>query len=261
MTQWMVMYRKEALEMWRSYKCLWVPLVFLLLGAMQPVTYYYMPTILDSMGNLPEGTSITMTVPSAPEVIYSTLSNLNTTGILVLVLACMGMISGERSRGVAELILVKPVSAFHFISTKWAAMITLTTVSYLLGMAGAWYYTALLIGNVHIGIFMQAILVYGLWLIFAVTVAIFFGSMLRNAAGIAALSLISLIVLSLLGGLFDKMMAWSPSRLPDYAHRLLVEQHTGLGLLGSLVLTLLVIAALLTASIYLFGSKEVATPQ
>ncbi|MDG0794039.1 hypothetical protein OMP38_26850 [Cohnella ginsengisoli] len=50
MSQWLVLYAKEMLGMRRSYKWLWLPLVFLLLGIMNPVTTYYMPQLLEASG-------------------------------------------------------------------------------------------------------------------------------------------------------------------------------------------------------------------
>jgi ABC-2 type transport system permease protein len=43
MSQFLVLFRKEMLELWRSYKWLWVPLVFLFLGIIQPAATYYLP--------------------------------------------------------------------------------------------------------------------------------------------------------------------------------------------------------------------------
>ena len=69
MTQWTVLYRKEMTEMARNYKILWIPIVFILLGVMQPVSSYYMPEILDTFGGLPEGTILEMPTPTGAEVL------------------------------------------------------------------------------------------------------------------------------------------------------------------------------------------------
>ena len=38
-----VLLRKEGLENWRNKKWIWVPLVFILLAIMDPITNYYLP--------------------------------------------------------------------------------------------------------------------------------------------------------------------------------------------------------------------------
>lgn len=49
-----VLYRKEMLEMTRSYKLIWIPVVFIILGIMQPLTTYYLPEILKASGDVPQ---------------------------------------------------------------------------------------------------------------------------------------------------------------------------------------------------------------
>ena len=46
MNQFKTFLKKEWLEMWRSLKFVWVPLVFIILGIMDPITYYFMDDIL-----------------------------------------------------------------------------------------------------------------------------------------------------------------------------------------------------------------------
>jgi ABC-2 type transport system permease protein len=45
-----ILYQKEMLETARTYKLIWIPVVFILLGAMQPVVTYYMPEICGQRG-------------------------------------------------------------------------------------------------------------------------------------------------------------------------------------------------------------------
>ncbi len=123
-TRFIVMVQKELLELVRSYKLLWVPLVYLLLGIMQPVSTYFMPVILEQAGSLPEGTVIEIPKPLGSEVLAQTLQQFGTLGVLVLVLVCMGTVSGERNNGTASLILVKPISVlvlYRFQVDRYAA--------------------------------------------------------------------------------------------------------------------------------------------
>ena len=74
MSKWLVLYKKEWLEIIRSYKLIWVPVVFILLGAMQPVTTYFLPALpLANAGNLPKGTVLEIPTPHASEVLAQTL--------------------------------------------------------------------------------------------------------------------------------------------------------------------------------------------
>jgi ABC-2 type transport system permease protein len=215
---WFVMYEKEMLEMWRSYKWLWVPLVFLLFGIMQPVVSYYMPQILESAGGLPEGAVIEIPLPTAVQVLAETLSQYNTIGLLILVLAIMGIVSGERVSGAAGMILVKPVSFWGYITAKWAGAATLTVVSLAIGMLGAWYYTEQLIGSLSFGSVVLGWLLFTLWFIFIMAVTVCYSAMLKGNGAVAFLTLLTAIALSVLPLILKDWMKWSPGTLAGHAN-------------------------------------------
>jgi len=118
MSQWFTLLQKELLEMTRNFKWIWVPISFILIGVMDPLSTYYLPQILNTIGDLPEGAVIDIPTPPAPEVLMMSLANYNLLGILIIILTTMGLISGERKSGVAGMILVKPVSYFSFVTAK-----------------------------------------------------------------------------------------------------------------------------------------------
>jgi ABC-2 type transport system permease protein len=215
--RFVVMVQKELLELLRSYKLLWVPRVFILLGIMQPVSTYFMPVILEKAGSLPEGTVIEIPTPLGSEVLAQTLQQFGTIGVLVLVLVCMGTVSGERSSGTASLILVKPVSVLSFIGSKWTAMLLLTWGALIVGYFAAWYYTGLLFEEVSFAKMVGSLLIFGLWLSFLVTITILFSALLRSPAAAAFSALGSAVGLTLLAGLFPKQLGWSPGTLSGFA--------------------------------------------
>ncbi|WP_054636111.1 ABC transporter permease [Thalassobacillus sp. C254] len=151
MNQWIQLWKKECLEMWRNFKWIWVPLVFIILGLTEPLSTYYMPVIMESVGGLPEGAVFEMPMPSPGEVLMMTTSQFNMLGILVIVLASMGLISSERRSGVAGLILVRPVPHASYVTAKWTGMIVLGWLSLFLGYLASWYYTNLLFGSLSFG--------------------------------------------------------------------------------------------------------------
>lgn len=55
MKQWFTLLNKEFLEMARNYKWVWMPITFVLLGVMDPLTTYYLPEILNSVGGSQKG--------------------------------------------------------------------------------------------------------------------------------------------------------------------------------------------------------------
>lgn len=247
-----VMVQKELLELVRSFKMIWVPLVFIVLGIMQPVMNYYLPVIIEKAGNMPDGTVIEMPIPSGVEVLAATLQQFGTLGVLVLVLVFMGTVSSERNSGAASLILVKPISVLTFISSKWLAMLTLSWASLFLGYGASWYYTGLLFDKVPAAQFFSSFLVYGLWLSFIMALTLLFSTWLRSAAGAAFSTLGLAVVLSLFTGLFPKFLGWSPGALSSFAYEAAMQNisnTTGLG--WSIAIALALIAASVAASVWL----------
>ncbi|MCQ6562583.1 ABC transporter permease [Paenibacillus mendelii] len=247
MTQWFVLYCREWLELVRSYKLIWVPIVFILLGASQPITTYFLPEILASAGNLPEGTTFEFPVPTAVEVLAQTLGQFGTLGVLVVALSSMGAISGERVSGTASMILVKPVSYGAFVTSKWAAMLTLSTISFAMGYGAAWYYTMALfeaVGWREVG---GSLLLFALWLGFVGTLTILFSSLLRSAAAAAFSALAVSVLLSLSASMLPNAFAWSPGNLSKLAASF-VMNHTAEGLWLVVLVTFCAMAAALTAS-------------
>ncbi|QKG84717.1 ABC transporter permease subunit [Kroppenstedtia pulmonis] len=257
MKLWWVMFRKEWKEMMKSYKLLWMPVAFALLGMIQPLTSYYMSDILRYFGDLPEGTTFDIPMPTASEVMVSTLSGqFNQVGMLILVMASMGLVASERSAGIASMLLVKPISYASYVTSKWAGGLALTWLSFGLGYLSCWYYTTLLFGDLPTAASIQAFLLYGLWLSFICTVTTAFSTLLKNSGAVAAVSL--LIVIAVAGGtsILPGWMSWSPARHLDHSISVLTEGTVGSHFLLSLVSTAGVMIALMALAILMFRRKE-----
>lgn len=207
-----IFYKKEIMEAARNYKLIWVPIVFLILGIMQPLSTYYMPDILAMSANVPKEAVSLIAMPSPAEVVAQTIGQYSTVGLLVLVLAGMNTVAGERVSGTGELLLARSVSPAAMIFAKWAALMTLLVISLALGLAGSAYYTEQLIGSVEWIKVAGSGSLYALWLAWVLTLLLPLGTVLRGPAT-AFISLASAALMSLLSGLFPSYMDWSPGRL------------------------------------------------
>lgn len=258
MRQFFVLFQKEILESWRNFKWVWMPITFILLGVMDPLTQHFMPQILNSMGDLPEGAVIQLPTPSAEEVLTMSLGNIDMFGILVLVLASMGLIAGERKSGVAAMILVKPVSHLSFVGAKWLSSLLLMWVSYFLGLLASWYYIGLLFETIAFSDFIVSFLLYGIWLSVVITITVFYNSFLKTPGLVGFISLATIIILSMLSGLFSKWLSWSPARLISYAGQTLTQDGLPENAIAAIVLSLALMVILLFSGIFIFRKKELA---
>ncbi|OKP86263.1 hypothetical protein A3844_14450 [Paenibacillus helianthi] len=220
------LYHKEMLEALRSYKLIWVPVVFMILGIMQPLTTYYMPEILKASGNVPPGMLEGYEMPGAAVVMAQTLGQYGTIGMLILVLGVMNSLAGERSGGTIEMLMVKPVAPAAIVSAKWAAQLTTLIVALGLGVAGAAYYTEQLMGPLSWGRLCAGAGLYGLWLLCAVSLTLLFSAWLRGPAA-AFLGLGSAAAMSLAHSLLPSQLGWTPAALTAQSAAIITEGRGG----------------------------------
>ncbi|MFC3039229.1 ABC transporter permease [Virgibacillus xinjiangensis] len=258
MSQWLTLFQKEMLENWRNKKWIWVPLVILLIAVMDPITNYYMPVIIESVGGLPEGASIQLPEYTPPDVVLMSLGQLSSLGVLVLVLMSMGAISGERKSGIAEMVLVKPVSHLSYITAKWASLLLLVWTSLFLGMLASWYYINILFGSLAWTDFLLIVFFYGLWLTLVISLSIFYNSLLKTPGLVAACTILTIMLMSLITRIFETYLTWSPSRMTSHIHDMLVTGDVTSDLLLTGLITITVCAALLAGSIAAFRTRELA---
>lgn len=258
MKQWLTILQKEILEMWRNFKWIWFPLTFVLLGASEPLTTYYTPQIIDSLGGLPEGAVIKLPTPTSPEILFQSIGQFNSIGLLIIVLASMGMISAERKSGVAELILVKPVSYFSYVTAKWAGATILLWSSYFVGLLASWYYIAILFKPIPFTNFLVSFIIFGIWLTFVLTITVFYNAFFKSPGVVGFVSMATIIILNLISGTLSQWLEWSPAQLSSYTSSYLISGAFPNEAWGAITVTTVSIFVLLAISIYIFRNKELA---
>lgn len=257
MTQLMTLFKKELLEITRSLKWVWVPLTFVLLAIMDPLTTYYMPQIMESVGGMPEGAVFDIPTPSPEDAIMMSLGQLSSLGVLIITLISMGVIAGERENGITELILVKPVSYLNYILAKWSALMVLTWVSLSAGLLFSWYYVNLLFGSFSFMILVKTVLFYGFWLTLVITLAIFYNTLFKKQGVVAFVTIATIMLFSLITQIFGKFMLWSPINLSHHIHDMLIFDNISSDLIITSLITIVLVGLLLLSSIHLLKTKEI----
>ena len=236
------LYRKEMLEAVRSYKLIWIPVVFIILGIMQPLVTFYMADILASSSNVPAGFMESYKMPGASEVMAQALGQYGTIGLLILALGTMNSLAGERSGGTVELLLAKPVSPAAIVAAKWTAHLTVLIIALGLGAAGAAYYTVQLMGPLSWNTVAAATGLYGLWLLCTVSLTLLLSAWLRGPAA-AFLALLLAAGMSVSYSLLPSRLEWMPAALPGMSAKVLTSGGIAVGpVVSAAVLILICIA-------------------
>lgn len=254
--QWRTLFKKEMIGSFRDRKWIWIPLVFILLTIMDPITTYYLPQILETVGGLPEGTMIEFPELTGAEAIMMSLSQLSSLGVLIIALSSMGIISSERKSGIAELILVKPVSFTAYITSKWAALLTIVWSAYLISMLAAWYYIGILYEFISVTEFLPLLFFYGLWLTLAASLSIFYNALCKTPGLVAFLTIGTLMFMSVITMVFNNHVSWSPNNLSSHIQTMLVTGEVPTELYGAGGVTIILSLTFIALAIYIFRTKE-----
>ncbi|WP_271853441.1 ABC transporter permease [Planococcus maritimus] len=255
MKQFSALLLKEWRENLRNYKLFWIPVVFILLGVTEPLSNYYLPQILDATGGLPEGAVIELPDPEPEQLMVAVMGQFQLIGMLVLVLAYMGSIAGERRNGTATLLYVRPLSYTSYFLSKWLVASIVALLSVWAGFLAGYYYTAVLFSAVPFGDFLAFAATYSVWIVLVVTLVLFASASMPSAGLAAGLTLAALLVLQLVHSLFGSQWDWSPFRLPNYAASFLDIGPDAVAISWTFVISLVCLIVLAAMGIW-FAKKN-----
>lgn len=245
-----VLVQKEWRENTRNFKVLWIPIVFIILGMLEPVTNHFLPEIMKSVGNLPEGAEFAWPELKGEDIFLSLLGQYQLIGILVIILAFMGTISGERKNGTATLLYVRPMSFRNYFLSKWIVVNGIVLGSLWLGFMGAWYYIEILYTHVDALPVFAFIATYSLWLVFVVTVVLVLSAWLPTG-GVAGLAILITLIYPIIDSLIGAYWTISPWKLSIYASYWFNPDSELSGLWMSIYLTVILIVLLILFGIFM----------
>lgn len=222
MQQFKALLLKEWRESVRSYKILWIPLVFVLLGISDPLMNYFMEDILQAVGNMPDGFMMTMPEFQPADLLIASTGQFQTIGLLVLITAYIGSVSRERQNGTATLLYVRPMSFTALFFSKWIVASTIAIISAIAGYAGSIYYTALLYGTVDIAKFLAMLGTYCIWLLFVMALTVAMSAAFQTSVA-AAVTIILIPVGLLVDTLIGSFWSVTPWKLAKYGTGLLTD--------------------------------------
>lgn len=256
--QWYTIFEKELVENWRNRKWIWVPLVFILVAVMDPVTYYFLPQIIELSGGLPEGAVLEMPKMQPAEVAATSLESLSTYGIVILALFTMGAISGEIKSGVIEMILVKPVKYSHYITAKWSANALLILTALFLGIGLSWYYVNLLFGKLSVASFFLTVLLFVLWFCLFLSISLFYNVLFKAPGAVAACTIGTYFLMNFADMIMGNKWSWFPNQMFNHLQEVLMTKHVTGDIWGTAFIMLLTTVILLVIAITIFRKKEIS---
>lgn len=215
MKQFSVLLQKEFQESWRNFKLLWIPLVFVSLGIMDPITNYYMEDILNAVGYMPEEFQMVWPEFSAADIIMASTSQFQMIGLIVLVAVFASSISKERQNGTATFLYVRPIKYSALFLSKWVMAVVIGVMSVIAGYATSIYYTAILYGEVGFVPSLKMIGTYSVWVMFVIAFALCMSAIFKTAIAMGV-TLTIVIVGTLFDPVIGQFWVYSPLKLATY---------------------------------------------
>lgn len=257
MSKFGTLLHKEWVGIWRSKKCIWLPIVFMLLGVMQPLTMYYMEDILKMGGGLPEGAVFQMPTPSNGDIVASVLSQYDTIGLILIVVVVMGAISDERKNGSLTMLLIRPISSFQIIASKAVSNSLLLVLSFVCGYFFSYYYTVVLYGSIETSALIQGLLLYSLYIVFIVIFVLLCSTLWNSNGAIAIVSFLFITLLDLLSSWLTDVLLWSPTNLSTFAVQVVSGGQELKGIVGCLIVTTVCFILMLVISSTMLKKKSI----
>lgn len=217
--------RKELLQEWRTRRALVVLAVFLVFGMGSPLLAKLTPEIIGSFAEAQMFADL-IPEPTALDGMVQYIKNLTQFGFVLAVLLAMGAVVGEKERGVAQMILSKPLPRWAFLLSKFTAQALIYLAAFLLAGLGAYYYSYLLFGALDFSYFAAVNGLLWIWLLVFVALALV-GSVLGKSTGAAGGIGMLLSVAALLAGNLPRVGSLAPGGLTGWA-TLLSQKAAGL---------------------------------
>lgn len=249
--------KKELLQMWRTQRIIIVAAVFLVFGMMSPALAKFTPQILGSM----EGAAMFADLipePTVADAMTQFIKNLTQFGFILVILMGMGAVAGEKEKGVAAIILSKPMPRWGFILSKFTAQALVYIVAMIAAGAGALGYTWMLFGAFDLGPFVLLTLLLLLWLLVFVAVTVLGSTVGGSMAAGAGIALGGAVLLLLAGYIPNVVGPLMPGGLVAWAGQL----GAGTGAMptmangGAVAAALVLIVLLLIGAVAVFEKQE-----
>jgi len=258
MTSFYILTKKEYVQMFREFKMIWLPLVFMFLGATQPVVTYYLPSILATLGGN-QGITIdpSMLQQDGAQVMAATLgSQFDQLGIMVIVIAMMGIIQSDKANGMLDFILTRPVTVRSYIGGKLVSNFLFVAFSVTFGYFVSYIYANFLFSNMPFLDMILAIVFYLLWVLFIISFTAMISTIFNGQGVIALISIVSLLVLKMISGLHPIIDLLNPAGMSQQAMLVLITSSVDSHLYGNMLITIIWIALMVMVSHYWISGKK-----
>ncbi|MGG3452127.1 ABC transporter permease [Domibacillus aminovorans] len=258
MNKFIVLIKKEFVQMVRDFKVIWLPIVFIFLGITQPIVTHYLPSILGALGG---GQGITidpsMTAQKGGEVLASTLgSQFDQLGLMILAISMMGIIQTDKANGMLAFILTRPVTVISYIAGKIVSNYLIAAFSVAIGYFASYLYVNYLFTDVPFSHMITALVFYLVWVLFIVSFTTMISTIFNSQGIIALISIVFLIGCRIIVGLSTVIDFVNSASMSKHAMEVLITGSVNSKAIDNALVTLVWIVLILFVTNYWIANKK-----
>ena len=227
----------------RTHKLLVCGALFLLVGLASPLLAALIPTLLEKMPQDQMGAMEIMVTrePELREGLNQYLKQFNMLPLLVI-LANMGAVAGERQSGTLALLLANPVSRSAYLLAKFIVPALVYLCSMVLGGAACLFYCTVIWGEVHLPSFLAMHGLLYLYLLVYLALTLLGSVIMKRVSTAAGFGLGAFLIGSIVGS-FPSLARYAPTGLFT-ASSDLVNGREPVGMMPTVVACVLLILVL-----------------
>jgi ABC-2 type transport system permease protein len=203
------LWRLELLRMVRGRRWIALVAVHVFFGFLGPLTAAYMDELVARFGG---GAQVSLPDPTAADGLAQFTSNAQQLGLLVVVVVAAAALAFDAKPEMGVFLRTRTRSTWQIIAPRYAVATASAVGAFCLGALAAWYETAVLLGGLPPGAMGVGLLLYALYLAFAVAVTAVATTLARTVLPAVVLAVALLAVLPL-AGVVAPVRPWLPSTL------------------------------------------------
>lgn len=247
--------KKETMEQLRSGKLMFIGILFVLIGVMNPAVAKLTPWLLEVMADslAESGMIITDVTVSAMESWVQFFKNAPM-GLIAFILLESSIFTKEYQSGTLVLSLTKGLKRYKVVLSKTVVLITLWTVGYWLCFGITYGYNAYFWDNSVAQNLMFSVVCWWLFGMWAIALMILFSTLANSNTGVLV-GTGCVVLVSYILGLFPKLKTCLPTLLID-GNSLIYGVEEAKTYVVPFIITVVISAVCFGVSISVFNKKQ-----
>jgi len=252
MKQFIILFRKDLTELYRTKKILIIAAIFIIFALLSPILAKMTPELLKSIGN--EVMQINIPDATIADSYGQFIKNIGQLGLFTLIIALGGLVVNERRKGLYTNLNNNGVKKHNFILSKVKSQILIFTMIYAVSAVLFSAYIYVIINQFAIAYSFLSFLSLYVYLVFVICLVNLFSTISKSTVmsillGIATVLAISIFDLFTFGKYLPNYLATIASNIfSDTSCLNYVYQNIGITLAISVILAI--------ASIKMCSNKE-----